>query len=123
MRPTIDTRKLAQLGTFNDDLDRKYGKINTPSRDEFDAKSKAWYCAECLKQARKKAGLTQKEVAEKVGKKREYIALIERGETESSYMNTEATHPLPFTDGTSNSMADDSQMTPTWGKTDGGNLA
>ena len=48
---------------------------------------------------------------------------IERGENESSYMNTEATHPLPFTDGTSNSMADDSQMTPTWGKTDGGNLA
>ena len=48
---------------------------------------------------------------------------IERGENESSWMNTEATHPLPFTDGTSNSMADDSQMTPTWGKSDGGNLA
>lgn len=48
---------------------------------------------------------------------------IERGENESSNMNTEATHPLPFTDGTSNSMADDSQMTPTWGKSDGGNLA
>ncbi len=48
---------------------------------------------------------------------------IERGENESNWMNTEATHPLPFTDGTSNSMADDSQMTPTWGKSDGGNLA
>ena len=82
MKPSIDTRKLTGLGTFNADLDRKYGKVGTPSRGEFDAKSKAWYCAECLKQARKKAGLTQKEVAEKIGKKREYVALIERGETD-----------------------------------------
>ena len=48
---------------------------------------------------------------------------IERGENESSYMTTTATHPLPFTDGTSNSLADDSQIESTWGKSDGGNLA
>ncbi len=48
---------------------------------------------------------------------------IERGESESSYMDTQATHPLPFTDGTSNSLADDTQKTATWGKSDGGNLA
>ena len=48
---------------------------------------------------------------------------IERGESESSYMDTQATHPLPFTDGTSNSLADDTQKKATWGKSDGGNLA
>ena len=48
---------------------------------------------------------------------------IERGENESNYINTVATHPLPFTDGTSNSMADDSQTETTWSKSDGGNLA
>ncbi len=48
---------------------------------------------------------------------------IERGENDGNWMNTEATHPLPFTDGTSNSMADDSQVTATWGRSDGGNLA
>ena len=48
---------------------------------------------------------------------------IERGESESYYMDTQATHPLPFTDGTSNSLADDTQKTATWGKSDGGNLA
>ena len=48
---------------------------------------------------------------------------IERGENESFNQYTEATHPLPFTDGTSNSLADDTQKEATWGKTDGGNLA
>lgn len=48
---------------------------------------------------------------------------IERGENESNYMNTTATHPLAFTDGTSNSMAQDSKVDATWGKNDAGNLA
>ena len=48
---------------------------------------------------------------------------IERGENESFNQYTEATHPLPFTDGTSNSLADDTKKEATWGKTDGGNLA
>ena len=48
---------------------------------------------------------------------------IERGENEGYNMWTEATHPLPFTDGTSNSLADDTQKDATWGRTDGGNLA
>ena len=48
---------------------------------------------------------------------------IERGENESFNQYTSATHPLPFTDGTSNSLADDTQKEATWGMTDGGNLA
>ena len=48
---------------------------------------------------------------------------IERGENESFNQYTKATHPLPFTDGTSNSLADDTQKEATWGKSDAGNLA
>ena len=48
---------------------------------------------------------------------------IERGENESFNQYTSGTHPLPFTDGTSNSLADDTQKETTWGKTDAGNLA
>ena len=51
-------------------------------REEFDAKALAWYYAEILKDARKDAGLTQRQLADKVGKKREYIALLEKGETD-----------------------------------------
>ena len=82
MRPIINATKIARLGTVNADLDKRYGEIGSSSRDEFDAKSKAWYYAECLKEARKKAGLTQQQVADRIGKKRAYVALIERGETD-----------------------------------------
>lgn len=82
MERKLDMNKIAQLPTVNDDLDDRYGKEGTRSRDEFNAKSRAWYYAECIKNARIKAGLTQKDVAERIGKKREYVALIERGETD-----------------------------------------
>lgn len=82
MERNLDKNKIAQLPTVNVDLDNRYGKEGTRSRDEFNAKTRAWYYAECLKDARIKAGLTQKDVAERIGKKREYVALIERGETD-----------------------------------------
>ncbi|MBO4417348.1 MAG: helix-turn-helix transcriptional regulator [Bacteroidales bacterium] len=82
MERKLDMHKITQLPTVNDDLDDRYGKEGTRSRDEFNAKSRAWYYAECIKNARIKAGLTQKDVAERIGKKREYVALIERGETD-----------------------------------------
>lgn len=82
MRAKIDMQKIEQLQTVNNDLDVRYGKTGTRSRDEFDAKAKAWYYAECLKDARKKAGMTQQDVADIIGKKRSYVALIERGETD-----------------------------------------
>ena len=82
MTRKLDIQKLSQLKTVNDDLDKRYGKEGSQTRDEFDAKARAWYYAECLKEARKKAGLTQQEVADRIGKKRAYVALIERGETD-----------------------------------------
>ena len=63
-------------------LKEKYGSKGTESREEFDAKSRAWYYAEVLRDARKSVGMTQKELADKIGKKREYVALIEKGETD-----------------------------------------
>lgn len=82
MRTKIDTNKLSQLPTAEDLFTGKYGKKGSAGRDEFDAKSRAWYYAEVLKDARKKAGITQKQLAEKIGKKREYVALLEKGETD-----------------------------------------
>ena len=82
MSAKIDILRIKQLQTVNNDLDVRYGKAGTRSRDEFDAKAKAWYYAECLKDARKKAGMTQQDVADIIGKKRSYVALIERGETD-----------------------------------------
>jgi len=82
MRPKINIDKLKHLPTTEDLLVDEYGKKGTPSRDEFDAKSRAWYYAEVLKNARKAAGITQQQLADKIGKKREYIAMLEKGETD-----------------------------------------
>ena len=44
---------------------------------KYDAK--AWYYAELLKDERKKQNITQKALAERIGKKREYISALEKG--------------------------------------------
>ena len=82
MRLTLNAEKLRQLPTAEQVLNEKYGEKGSAEREAFDAKALAWYYAEVLKKARKNAGLTQKELAEKIGKKREYIALLEKGETD-----------------------------------------
>ena len=82
MKNKINKDKLAKLPTVEELLTAKYGEKGTISREEFDAKSRAWYYAEVLKNARKAAGITQKQLAEKIGKKREYIAMLEKGETD-----------------------------------------
>lgn len=82
MKNKIDKNTLASLPTVEDMFVSEHGEKGTLSREEFDAKSKAWYYAEVLKNARKAAGITQKQLAEKIGKKREYIAMLEKGETD-----------------------------------------
>ena len=82
MKTKIDNDKLKNLPTVEDLFEKKYGSKNTTTREEFDAKSRAWYYAEILKNARKAAGITQQQLADKIGKKREYIALLEKGETD-----------------------------------------
>ena len=80
MRPKIDMNKLKHLPTAEDMFVEEYGAKGTASREEFDAKARAWYYAEVLKNARKSAGITQQQLAEKIGKKREYVAMLEKGE-------------------------------------------
>ncbi len=82
MRPTIDKNKIASLSSAHEMLDQKYGRTGTSTRDAFEAKAKAWYYAEVLRDARKAVGMTQQELANKIGKKREYVASLEKGETD-----------------------------------------
>lgn len=63
-------------------LNEKYGEEGSDSRKEFNARAKAWYYSELLKETRKEHGVTQEELGRRIGKKREYIALLEKGETD-----------------------------------------
>lgn len=82
MIPTIDKNKLADLRTAGELLNEKYGQPGAASRMQFEAKARAWYYGEILRDARKASGITQQQLAEQIGKKREYIALIEKGRTD-----------------------------------------
>ena len=59
----LDKNKLAGLKTFDDHLQERYGDENSPERKEFEAKTKAWYYAELLKNERKRQNVTQKVLA------------------------------------------------------------
>lgn len=63
-------------------LVREVGETGSPEREEFDAKARAWYYGELLRERRKELGMTQKELAERVHRERTYINRIEKGETD-----------------------------------------
>ena len=69
----LNEEKLARLHTADEILEKEYGAPGTPSRDAFEARAKAWYYAELLKEERKRQKLTQQ---------REYISTIERGNSD-----------------------------------------
>ena len=95
----IDEEKLAKLPTTNQLLDEKYGLDGTPEREEFNAKAIAWYYGSLLRERRRELKLTQKEVAEKVGRAPSYIARIERGKADmqlSSFFRIAAVLGIQF---------------------------
>ena len=73
----ISDEKWAKLPQIDDRLTEKYGPVGSPSRKEFQAKAEAWYYAELLRDERKRQKLTQQELGERIGKKREYISSLD----------------------------------------------
>ena len=78
----LDPEKLAKLKTAEQHFTERYGKQGTASREEFHKKALAWYYCDVLKDRRKELKITQRELAERIGKERSYIAHIERGQTD-----------------------------------------
>jgi len=78
----INEEKWKRLKSFDDILNEEVGAVNSPEREEFEARAKAYYYAELLKEQRKQQKMTQQQLADKIGKKREYISNIERGNSD-----------------------------------------
>jgi ribosome-binding protein aMBF1 (putative translation factor) len=70
------------LKTINELFDQKYGKKGTPVRKEFEQKAETYMIAELVKESRKKAQLTQAQLAERLNVKRTYISKIERASSD-----------------------------------------
>jgi DNA-binding XRE family transcriptional regulator len=98
MTRKLDPEKLAKLHNADEWLD-DYGKEGTPTREAHRERAYKWYYGELLKERRKELRLTQKQFAEKVGKKREYISALEKGETDmqlSTFFNIAGALGLRF---------------------------
>ena len=78
------TKENALMSCSNLDelLNVEFGEIGTQSRDEFNKETEAFCLAQTLKEERIRAGLTQEQLAEKIGTKKTYISRLENGKAD-----------------------------------------
>jgi ribosome-binding protein aMBF1 (putative translation factor) len=69
--------------TLSELKDKYYGKPGSKKRDELDEGFHAFKIGVMLQEARKKSGLTQQELADKVGTTKSYISKIENNVKEA----------------------------------------
>jgi len=74
--------KNIEIKSYSAVLDKKYGVPGTESRLAAEEKAYAYFSGQIIEDARKKAHLTQEELAIKVGSNKSYISRIENGKTE-----------------------------------------
>lgn len=74
--------KNKNIKTFSQHLDKRYGKIGSEKRTEFEIKAKSFAIGELIKEERKQAQLTQEQLAEKIGAKKSFISRIENGHSD-----------------------------------------
>lgn len=71
--------KIRKCTTIDEMLDIQFGPVGAPDRDQLQQEAEAFILAERLREERLKAGLTQEQLAEKIGTKKSYISRIENG--------------------------------------------
>ncbi len=74
--------KQLNLTPIEDIISEDFGEAGTPERDEFELECDAFIIGEQLKEKRIKAGLTQEQLADKVGTKKSFISRVERGHSD-----------------------------------------
>lgn len=74
--------KYRQANNLEDLLQIEYGKRGTEKREAFEARSKAFYFCEMLKEKRKEAKLSQKSLAEKADVKPSFLSRVENGKVD-----------------------------------------
>jgi HTH-type transcriptional regulator/antitoxin HipB len=67
---------------FSELLDLEYGKRGTETREQFEAKALSFYLCEMLKEKRKKAAITQQELADRLNLKKSFISRVENGKVD-----------------------------------------
>ena len=71
--------KTMNLTPIEDLIAEDFGAVGTPKRNQFEMECDAFIIGEQLKDERLKAGLTQEQLADKIGTKKSFISRVERG--------------------------------------------
>jgi HTH-type transcriptional regulator/antitoxin HipB len=69
--------KVNKLVSWDDHIDKKYGKTGSPVREKYEEEFEAFKIGVLIQEARKKKNLTQEELAIKAGTTKNYISRIE----------------------------------------------
>ena len=81
MKNTKD-KAIMECNNLDELLNVEFGEVGTKSREEFDKETEAFCLAQTLKEERLRAGLTQEQLAEKIGTKKTYISRLENGKAD-----------------------------------------
>ena len=81
MKSTKD-KAIMECNNLDELLNVEFGEVGTKSREEFDKETEAFCLAQTLKEERLRAGLTQEQLAEKIGTKKTYISRLENGKAD-----------------------------------------
>jgi len=73
---------LTDCSNLDEISDVDFRKVVTPSGDNFDKETEAFCLAQTLREERIRAGLTQQQLAEKIGTKKTYISQLENGKAD-----------------------------------------
>ena len=76
-------RKNKNLGTLEELKEQHFGKRGTPKRDDLEEGYQNFKLGVLLQEARLKKGMTQQELADKVGTTKSYISKIENNVKEA----------------------------------------
>lgn len=70
-------KKGSDLTTFEEHLEKKYGKRGDAKREAYEQRFEAFKLGVLIEEARRNLGLTQQELADRAGTTKHYISRIE----------------------------------------------
>ena len=70
-------KKNQKISNLEDLIEREFGQKGSPDREEYERAYESFKLGVMIRQARKDAKITQKELADRTGTKRSYISRIE----------------------------------------------
>jgi ribosome-binding protein aMBF1 (putative translation factor) len=71
-----------KINDYDKVLDATFGEVGTQQRLDAEEKAYTFYTGQIIGDARKKAKMSQAELAERIGSNKSYISRVEHGETE-----------------------------------------